>query len=111
MNRVRTPTRGNQSRIAFDVNSGPLSDLMCSGTPFDVKSPVRVCITSSERILLAPSSGIYPRELNPADLSLISGPKTVPLLLTSDSCTALSCSLERSSGRKRLGGINGFGIG
>ena len=60
---------------------------------------------------LAPSSGIYPRELNPADLSLISGPKTVPLLLTSDSCTALSCSLERSSGRKRLGGMNGFGIG
>ena len=33
---------------------------------------------------LAPSSGIYPRELKPADLSLISGPKTVPLLLTSD---------------------------
>ena len=84
MNRVRTPTRGNQSRIAFDVNSGPLSDLMCSGTPFDVKSPVRVCITSSERILLAPSSGIYPRELNPAYLSLISGPKTVPFLLTAN---------------------------
>jgi len=34
---------------------------------------------------LAPSSGIYPRELNPADLSLISGSKTIPLLLTSDS--------------------------
>jgi len=33
---------------------------------------------------LAPSSGIYPRKLNPVDLSLISGPKTVPLLLTSD---------------------------
>ena len=33
---------------------------------------------------LAPSSGIYPRELNPADLSISSGPKTVPLLLTSD---------------------------
>ena len=37
---------------------------------------------------LAPSSGIYPRELNPADLSLISGPKTVPLLLTSDTHTS-----------------------
>ena len=53
INKVRTPTRGNQSRIAFAVNSGPLSDLICSGTPFEVKSPVSVCITSSERILLA----------------------------------------------------------
>ena len=33
---------------------------------------------------LAPSTGIYPRELKPADLSIISGPKTIPLLLTSD---------------------------
>ena len=30
---------------------------------------------------LAPSSGIYPRELKHADLSLISGLKSVPLLL------------------------------
>ena len=33
---------------------------------------------------LAPSMGIYPRELKSAVLSLIPGPKTVPLLLTSD---------------------------
>ena len=33
---------------------------------------------------LAPSSGIYPRELTTADLSISSGPKRVPLLLTSD---------------------------
>ena len=33
---------------------------------------------------LAPSTGIYPRKLKPADLSIISGPKTIPLLLTSD---------------------------
>jgi len=33
---------------------------------------------------LAPSSGIYPREPKYADLSLIPGPKCVPLLLTSD---------------------------
>jgi hypothetical protein len=59
MNRIRTPTRGNQSLIAFDVNSGPLSDLMCSGTPFDVKSPVSVCITSSDLILLAALMAIH----------------------------------------------------
>jgi hypothetical protein len=33
---------------------------------------------------LAPSSGIYPGELNLADLSLISDPKTVPFLLTAN---------------------------
>jgi len=40
---------------------------------------------------LAPSSGIYPRELNPADLFLVSGPKTVLFLLTSDTWTRESC--------------------
>jgi len=35
MNNVFTPTRGNQSLTAFAVNSGPLSDLMFSGTPLD----------------------------------------------------------------------------
>ena len=33
---------------------------------------------------LAPSSGIYPGELNLADLSLTSDPKTVPFLLTAN---------------------------
>ena len=33
---------------------------------------------------LAPSSGIYPRELTTADLSVSSSPRSVPLLLTSE---------------------------
>ena len=37
---------------------------------------------------LAPSSGIYPRELIPADLSISSGPKCVPFLLTANTRVA-----------------------
>ena len=33
-----------------EKNTGSLSDLMRSGTPFDVKSPVSVCIKSAEDV-------------------------------------------------------------
>jgi hypothetical protein len=50
---------------------------------------------------LAPSSGIYPRELNPADLSISSGPKTVPLLLKADSESQLSSNNNYADTKRR----------
>jgi hypothetical protein len=47
---------------------------------------------------LAPSTGIYPWELKPADLSLISGLKTVPLLLTSNKQFELGLEIELNPG-------------
>ena len=47
---------------------------------------------------LAPSTGIYPRELKPAELSRISGPKTVPLLLKSNKQFELGLEIELNPG-------------
>ena len=47
---------------------------------------------------LAPSTGIYPGELKSAEISRISGLKTVPLLLTSNKQFELGLEIELNPG-------------
>ena len=48
---VFAPTFPSHSRTVLAVNSGPLSERMCSGTPLAVISSARVSITSGDRML------------------------------------------------------------
>jgi hypothetical protein len=57
-----------------------------------------VCIVDF-RHGLAPSTGIYPRELNPADLSLSSDPKCVPLLLMANTVKLSNRGMSELTGK------------
>ena len=60
MNRVLTPTAFNQSRTTWAVNSEPLSDRMCSGTPPTVR--VRAAFSKRRRLdVLALSADLTAR--------------------------------------------------
>ena len=50
MYRVYSPTFLSHSPTALAVNSGPLSERMCSGTPLDAINSARVSITSEDRM-------------------------------------------------------------
>ena len=61
MNSVPTPTRPSHSRTALAVNSGPLSQRMCSGTPRRTNRSESRSSTSSLVSLLATSIARHSR--------------------------------------------------